>query len=448
METATHGPQASPYILHDPPYRWHPDSAVLYYSFHEENFFKLDLEREVLLGVTLDKINADFVNQAKAIVRQAMDAWERVCGIKFVEVEDHPYADVRIGLMSPFDSDGPGGTLAVAWRWPVPNLKALIVFDPNEYWDETLGYDAVLHELGHILGIRHSDETGVVMSGLPQSPYAFMPGRDVLQPDDIAAAQALFGPPDRSLVSTAPNGTPGNDILIGQAAGNAFQGGFGNDEIHGWEGDDTLMGNGVYCTHWDDPWSRTFDGTTDRDLIHGGTGNDYINGNAGADFLYGGPGNDTIYGGQNEGTWQPGRTRTNTIHLREGYDVLHGGEGNDVLNGNMGTDLIAGGLGNDLLRGGQDNDHLLGGFGNDTLYGDLENDWMYGGPGYDVLVLGNNVNGGDGASDTVLLLTTDSGRDTVYGFEPGLDVVMIDELVSSAARAEALGLAVFHYIGA
>ena len=448
METPTHGPQEDHYVLYDPPYRWDSREPVLTYSFHEESFFSLDIEREVRLGATLDNFDTDYINQAKAIVRQAMDAWEKVCGIRFVEVEDHPYAAIRIGSMTLFDSDGPGGTLAVAWRWPAPDLKALLVFDPFEYWDETLFYDAVLHELGHALGIRHSDVHGVVMSGHPQSPYAFMPGRDVLQPDDIAAAQALFGPPVEDLVSTADNGTEGNDTLIGNAGNNVFRGGFGNDVIHGLEGDDTLMGNGAYWTHWNDPWSRTFDGTTDRDVIHGGGGNDFINGNAGADVLYGGPGNDTIYGGQNEGAWTAGKTRTGTIHLREGNDVLYGGEGNDVLNGNMGTDLLFGGLGNDLLRGGQDNDVLSGSFGHDTLYGDLEGDLLYGGPGNDVVVLGNDLNAGDGWSDTVFLLTTDSGRDTVYGFESGLDVVMIDELVSSAARAEALGIAVFHFIGA
>jgi len=298
------------------------------------------------------------------------------------------------------------------------------------------------------MGIRHSDVPGVVMSGPPHTPYAYQFGRDVLKPDDIAAAQALFGPPARDLVSTASNGTDGADTLIGNAGNNAFQGGFGNDVILGWEGDDTLMGNGVYWTHWNDPWSRTFDGSTDRDTIHGGEGNDFINGNAGADVLYGGSGNDTIYGGQNEGTWTAGRTRTGTIHLREGQDILFGGAGDDVLNGNMGTDIVVGGRGNDLVRGGQDNDLIAGNIGNDTLYGDLESDFLYGGPGNDIVVLGNDLNVGDGASDTVLLLSTDSGRDTVYGFESGLDVVMIDELVSSAAQAEAQGLAVFHYIGA
>jgi len=448
MGTETHGPQESPYVLYKPPYQWDPRIDTFYYSFHHESFFAVDPEREVLLGATLNHFDADFIRQAKDIVRQAMNAWEKVSGVRFVEIEDHPYSDIRIGSMSLLDSDGPGGTLAVAWRWPDPSPKVLLVFDPLESWDATLFYDAVLHELGHAIGIEHSDVPGVVMSGPPYTFYAHQFGRDDLQPDDIAAARALFGPAARDLVSTASNGTDGADMLIGNAGNNAFQGGFGNDVIHGWEGDDTLMGNGQYWTHWDDAWSRTFDGSTDRDTIHGGAGNDFINGNAGADVLYGGSGNDTIYGGQNEGAWTAGKTRTGTIHLREGQDVLHGGAGNDVLNGNMGADLLYGGHGNDLVRGGQDNDLISGGFGNDTLYGDFESDILYGGPGNDVVVLGNNLNAGDGASDTILLLSTDSGRDTIYGFEAGLDVVLIDELVASAAQAEAQGLAVFHYIGA
>ena len=61
-------------------------------------------------------------------------------------------------------------------------------------------------------------------------------------------------------------------------------------------------------------------------------------------------------------------------------------------------------------------------------------------------MLGNDLNAGDGAPDTVLLLTTDSGRDTIYGFEAAHDVVLIDEVASTVARAEALGLADFHYV--
>ena len=169
------------------------------------------------------------------------------------------------------------------------------------------------------------------MSGPPLTSYSDPPGRDVLQPDDIAAAQALWG--RKSTPSPVVIGTTGDDILAGGAGNDTIKGNFGADSITGGAGDDVLTGNGVYWTNWNNPqgnyWSRTYDGTDDRDTIKGGPGNDFINGNAGTDWLDGGPGNDTIFGGQNEGSWQPGRTRTNTIHLREGEDTLWGGAGDD-----------------------------------------------------------------------------------------------------------------------
>ena len=395
-----------------------------------------------------------------------MDAWEDVCGVRFVEIDDSPHSDIRIGWMPWADSDGVGGpsnTLGYAWRqWSTGSFgKKVIVaiaFDPAESWDSESFYDTALHEVGHSLGIKHSDVHNVVLSGQPTTPYSDQPGRDVLQPDDIAAAQALFGPPSRfDLI-----GTSGDDRLFGSDEGDTIKGGFGNDTIVGGSGDDVLAGNGVYWTHWNNPqdnyWSRTFDGSTDRDSIDGGAGNDFINGNAGADDLRGGTGNDTIFGGQNEGEWTAGRTRTNTIHLRDGVDELRGGSGDDFLNGNMGRDHLWGGDGHDLMRGGQDNDWLFGGDGNDTIFGDLESDVFLSGDGSDAVVLGNDPGYGDGAVDRVVFLRSNSGVDTVYGFEMH-DVVYIldywpanrgeslwDATPSTPSEAEALGLAVFHYI--
>ena len=69
-----------------------------------------------------------------------------------------------------------------------------------------------------------------------------------------------------------------------------------------------------------------------------------------------------------------------------------------------------------------------------------------GGPGNDVVALGNNLNAGDGWSDTISFLASDSGRDSVYGFEAH-DVVWIDHQLSTAARTEALDLAIFLFFG-
>ena len=442
--TTTQGTKESSYILYDSVYRWPSGTTELTYSFNDYIFSSSDAARQAKFHLTLSENYRD-------IVREAMDAWERVSGVRFREVADDPDNDIRIGWAA--DSDGVYGVTGTATTWPTTGsfgrtLKVAIHFDAADRFDLTRFYDTALHEVGHAMGIDHSNIPEVVMSGPPCTAYANQPGRDVLQPDDIAAAQALWGVtpsgPSRTLT-----GTVYADTLAGGEGNDTIKGDFGNDVITGEGGDDVLAGNGVYWTHWNNPqdnyWSRTYDGSTDRDTIYGGEGNDYINGNAGVDYLDGGPGNDTIFGGQNEGTWQPGRTRTNTIHLREGEDSLRGGDGNDFLNGNMGDDKLWGGNGNDILRGGQDNDHLSGGAGDDTLYGDLEGDILSPGEGNDVLVLGNDPNYGDGARDAVFLYTADAGRDTIYGFETQLDVVYIDFQLSTPAQVENLGLAVFHY---
>ena len=441
--TATQGMQESSYVLYAGNFRWPSGVVELTYSFNDYVFSGSDSAREARLGSHLSEYYRD-------IVREAMDTWERVSGVRFREVADAPGNDIRIGWGQ--DSDGPYGTLGTEWRWWSSGsfgrtVKSAIVFDTAESWDRTTFYDTALHEIGHAIGIDHSNVRGVVMSGPPYTEYFNQPGRDVLQPDDIAAARALWGtsPPGRTIIGTADA-----DTLTGGNGNDTIRGDFGDDSITGGEGDDVLAGNGVYWTHWNNPqgnyWSRTYDGSYDRDYINGGPGNDFINGNAGVDWLEGGPGNDTILGGQNEGTWEPGKTRTNTIHLRQGFEALWGDEGDDFLNGNMGTDYVDGGTGHDLLRGGQDRDVLSGDDGDDTLYGDLEDDDLYGGAGNDVLVLGNDPNYGDGALDAVYLYTTEAGRDTVYGFEMNLDRVYIDDTRSTAAEAERLGLAVFEYI--
>ena len=454
--TATQGTKESSYVLHDYNLRWPSGTAELTYSFNDRIFSSSDSGREGVLGYKLSEAHRD-------IVREAMDAWERVCGVRFREVADSPDNDIRIGWAE--DGDGRGNFWGWEWRWWYTGsfgrtVKSAIGFDTAESWNDTNFYDIALHEVGHAIGIHHSDLSGVVMSGPPRTPYHNEPGRNELQPDDIAAAQALWGVtpsgPSRTLT-----GTVYADTLAGDDGNDTIKGNFGNDLINGGDGDDVLAGNGVYWTHWNNPqdnyWSRTYDGSTDRDIIYGGEGNDSINGNAGVDTLYGGSGNDTIFGGQNEGTWQPGQTRTNTIHLRNGIDQLWGGEGDDFLNGNMGTDYLHGGPGDDYLRGGQDLDALFGGDGSDTLYGDLEGDGLYGGDGSDIIVCGNVMGAGDGFVDLVGLVRTDSGKDTIYGFEAH-DMVFVfdteaqlivalavgDESARSTPEVvEALGLAVF-----
>lgn len=102
--------------------------------------------------------------------------------------------------------------------------------------------------------------------------------------------------------------------------------------INGTNLSDTLLGDGA---------GNVFDGLN---------GDDFLAGAGGADTLTGGLGNDTIEGGS-------------------GDDTLTGGDGNDILRGGDGNDIITGGLGDDTLDGGagQNRYEFSGEWGADTV---------------------------------------------------------------------------------
>lgn len=390
------------------------------------------------------------------LIERAFAAWEEVSGLSFTRLPNGSAdANITIGWMAvPDGFAGRGGGFFVQGGW-----EGHVWMNPDIDWSDQTFFNAMQHEIGHALGIDHSDVEEVVMSGPPHTEYWHFRGLEALQPDDIAAAQAVWGtpgnpPPDltepgRLFEATAWaiswRGTSGDDTLVGNQylAHDLFAGGFGADSIQGGFGDDTLMGNGLYWTNWNNPahdyWSRNYTGEDDRDTIEGGYGDDFINGNAGLDSLDGGPGNDTLYGGQNEGAWTPGKTRTNTIHLRDGQDTLLGGRGDDWMNGNMGGDILYGGSGDDWMRGGQDEDLLYGEQGDDTLFGDLDGDTLDGGPGADHIILGNDTGTGDGHVDHVHFTRGEARGNVVYGLEAH-DVLWIDGSIATQAQVEALGV--------
>jgi VCBS repeat-containing protein len=106
-----------------------------------------------------------------------------------------------------------------------------------------------------------------------------------------------------------------------------------------------------------------------------------------------------------------------TIYVAgNGDDRAYGADGSDSLDGGNGNDLLDGGAGIDRLAGGNGDDILFGGAGNDTLAGDNGTDVLVGGAGDDTLA------GGNGPDSFVI--TTDSGRDTLTDFRPGLDRIV------------------------
>jgi Ca2+-binding RTX toxin-like protein len=162
-------------------------------------------------------------------------------------------------------------------------------------------------------------------------------------------------------------GDAGNDVIIGNAGGDTINGGDGDDIIYGDDtganligGQDVLRGgNG----------NDTLYGGAKQDRLEGGNDNDTLYGGASDDVLYGGAGNDILYGDDANGG-----TGGDKLFGDDGNDELYGGGGADQLDGGAGDDLVNGGDGNDAMKGGTGNDRLVGGSGNDTLDGGADTD--------------------------------------------------------------------------
>jgi hypothetical protein len=153
----------------------------------------------------------------------AFNAWEKVAGLKFIEVSDIKRANIIVGAN--LASNGPAfanlslengvaapRSLALGSgrststgqetpsrndKSPLPIKQAYICLNPKQRWK--IGFDgnlsvidlrhAFMHEIGHAIGLDHPGSSGAIMG------YRYDEQTRDLRPSDIAAAQSLYGVP-------------------------------------------------------------------------------------------------------------------------------------------------------------------------------------------------------------------------------------------------------------
>jgi serralysin len=370
--------------------------------------------------------------------RDILGLYQEVSNISFIELSggETNDADILFGRNTQNGSagyaylpgDGPGGDIWIA------NADYNEEVAPGED-----GWQTLIHEVGHALGLKHPFESDGSQPVLPRSTdnhlYTVMsyteaprslyrivnetgsPDYQIIYPAtpmlyDIAAIQHLYGvnydTRSGDTVYTFDPDTPffeciwdggGNDTIdissfstsctIDLNDGKFSSIGIPSQPLPDWAREDRQTA------------ARVYDGTNNLSIAYGakienavgGSGRDQLIGNRHENTLTGNGGKDTL----------EGASQADVLDGGAAADKLEGGGGDDTLAGGDGKDTLEGGGGDDELDGGGNRDTLDGGSGNDTLTGGEGGDSLIGGSGDDVILvedLADIASGGDG-SDTV-----------------------------------------------
>ena len=241
------------------------NANVLYYTFSTAS------------GNEADKSGQEtFSASQQAATRTAFTYLQQITGIEFRETGSGTAAQIHLANM---DLDGRYTTGLCSWQagYRSTSNGTLTEYTANAYvyldnaeWRHitdnltpgTQGYETLLHELGHALGLKHPFSEGVageiVLPGNENNTsntlmsYDTAGGwRSTYSPYDIAAFNWLYGG-DGLRGELGLNGSGGryitgsykDDVLVGTQFNDTLQGNGGNDMIDGGAGIDTVVYNG------------------------------------------------------------------------------------------------------------------------------------------------------------------------------------------------------------
>ncbi|MBF0627904.1 MAG: hypothetical protein HQL91_06765 [Magnetococcales bacterium] len=236
-----------------------------------------------------------FTTTQQTSIRTALDYASRVTGIQFQETGSGNDAIFHFSIKEIGDDLSGLCSYKFSYRYDQDNILTEYKINEYIYLDtdylndanapDSRGYQVLLHEIGHALGLKHPFEgttqlattdnntSNTVMSYTWQGgPYA------EYREYDLAAMAWIYGG-DGLANAYGVGETSLGMIYTGSAVNDTIQGGTGQDTLYGKGGNDILRGG------------------SGNDLLSGSTGNDQLYGNAGADRLLGGSGTDILAGG-------------------------------------------------------------------------------------------------------------------------------------------------------
>lgn len=140
-------------------------------------------------------------------IQSAMAKWSAVCNVHFVY-------DGTTSNGASLSTNSRDGINAITWGALTGNTTGVTYTGASGFANSTFTIDesdmvvnyqfnpnldaTLVHEVGHMIGLKHSNQEGAVMSGpnAAPDPSTSYTGLSVLQTDDIAGCRALYGAAD------------------------------------------------------------------------------------------------------------------------------------------------------------------------------------------------------------------------------------------------------------